>query len=204
MCYSLESSIVTFGIAMATCFFMYKRQSSFDKVLGPYIFCYSLMQLAEAFMWYDTGCGQINIIGGYIAYASLILQVVSMGIGLYFNQNNYYGIILGIAVIIYYLYNMPKMECSKKDKYMKWGFELEYRYIFACCVLLYLFSNISISHRIIMISIYILGYLYFFSKLYGFDKFPYKVKNRNELGSLICQLGSMITPLIYFIPNYIK
>ena len=142
MCYSLESSIVTFGIAITTCFFMYKRQTSFDKLLGPFIFCYSMIQFAEALMWYDTQCGQINIVGGYIAYISLISHVFVLGIGIYLIKNNYYGIIVGIAIILYYLYKMPKIKCSQKRKNMNWGFDSEfYIYIFIPCILLVLTSK---------------------------------------------------------------
>ena len=63
MCYSFKSSVLTFLIAMITVFLMYKRQTKIDKYISPFILAYGFMQLAEAFMWYDTKCGKINKCG---------------------------------------------------------------------------------------------------------------------------------------------
>ena len=88
MCYSFRSSVGTFFIAMITVYLMYLRQTSIDKYIAPLIFIYGFMQFAEAMMWYDRKCGNINILGTYFAYIILILHVLAIGVGIYLVEKN--------------------------------------------------------------------------------------------------------------------
>ena len=115
MCYSFRSSILAFSIAMLTVFFMYMRQTKIDKFLAPLIFTYGFMQLAEAFMWYDTKCGKINKIGTYMAYYSIIFQLLAVGIGFYLIEKKMIGIIGPIdkrVACIKIFKNRPNLHCK--------------------------------------------------------------------------------------------
>ena len=102
MCYNLESSINSLSLGWISAYLMFKRNSHYDMLLWPFIFTYSFVQLADALIWYDKDCGQLNKIGTYIAYYSLVLQPLSIGIGSYMTSKNYMGIILGLLSFLYY------------------------------------------------------------------------------------------------------
>ena len=216
MCYSLKSSIIAFTIAITTSYILYKRNLPYDKLLFPFIISYALMQFAEALMWYDYKCGKINILGNYIAYISLIIQTLGLGIGIYLLNKQYYGIIIGIIVILYFLYNMPIIKCSTIKNNLDWGFNGEfYIYIYFICIFLALSliitNSINPLHIILIIIWFTVSYLYFFKNKYDITLF---IKNlllnkfnistdTNEIASQWCHTTSFFAPLLYFIP-YVK
>lgn len=210
MCYSFRASILSFSAAIITVFFMYNRQTSIDKYIAPLIFFYSFMQLAEAFMWYDTKCGIVNKIGTYIAYISLILHVLGAGLGIYLVENKIYGLILGAIVFIYYLITMPKMECSKPIKInMHWGFNPRYyRFIFLLTFLLYFMSDMRIVYKLLLFVVFSVLWLYFFFKYKNFEitiktlkKLIYDTLNydAHSIGSAWCHIASAGAPFLYLI-----
>jgi len=206
MSYNLGISSATLLVSLITIFFMYRRQSSLDKLLGPFILSYSVIQFAEALMFYDKNCGQINIIGGNIVFFSLISHVLGLGFGMYLMNKDYRGIIVGLFVIIYYtiVYKIPKIECSKKDKYMKWGFDSTfYKYIYIYIFILILFIDISNIYKIVLLLLYTVPYLYFFHDLYGIQNLV-KIDNPNDAGSRWCNAITLASPLLYLMQTFIK
>jgi len=219
MCYSFRSSVVAFSIAIITVYFMYIRQTLIDKYIAPLIFAYAFVQLGEAFMWYDTKCEKLNKIGTYIAYFSLISHVLASGFGVYFTENKTYGIFIGCLFIIYYLFTMPKIECSKPiDINMNWGFNPGfYWYIFIGVFIVYFSSKMKLTYKFLIHLWYGLTYIYFFYKQYKkkitkeiitdllFNKLGYhKNSGLGELGSLWCNIASMSAPLLYLVQHVLK
>ena len=215
MCYSFGASVVAFSVAIITVFFMYNRQTTIDKYIGPLLFIYSFMQLAEAFMWYDTKCGKINKIGTYIAYISLILHVLGAGFGIYLAENKIHGLILGAIIFVYYLIKMPKMKCSKPIKiHMDWGFDGGFYYlIFFATAALYMLSNMKSIYKFFLLTWTLITLIYFFYKqasvkptLKNMVKFVFNTLKYEGpgLGSTWCHLSAAGAPLFYLIQYVIK
>jgi len=207
MCYSFRSSVVTFFIAMITVYFMYMRQTNIDKYVAPLIFIYGFMQFAEAMMWYDKKCGNINKLGTKIGYINLTLHLLAVGFGIYLAEKNIHGIIIGFIVFLYYLMKMKKMKCSTyKNGTMYWGFRSDfYKNIYLMAVLLIIISKMSAKYKIILILWYSLSWLYFFHKQINMLLF---LKNKNYdtnlISSVWCHICSFSAPGIYLIQKFIK
>ena len=208
MCYSFESSVFAFLIAMTTVFFMYLRKTKLDKLLGPIVLTYGFMQFAEALMWYDQECGKINKIATYFAYYILVLQLLATGIGIYLTEKNPIGIFIGIIVLIYFYVTMPKMKCSKpygNVPHMIWGFKY-YRtgFIWPLILIFILFlSKIKKIYKFIIFFWMSSTYLYFYSKQVDINhwfKLYYDISN-TAIGTKWCHFASLSTPGLYFIQN---
>ena len=216
MCYSFRSSVTAFSLAMATVFLMYLRQSKIDKFIAPLIFTYGFVQLAEALMWYDEKCGNINKIGTYIAYYSLVFQVLALGFGVYLTEKKLFGMFIGILFFVYYFMTMPKMRCSKPVKTngfpnMHWGFNYQshrafFRYIYWSALLITLFSSIKNIYKVIIIFWFSLSFSYFYIKQYGIKNFfrrYYDILEGN-IGTKWCHFASVSAPGLYLIQYFIK
>ena len=168
MCYNLESSIYSFTIAIISSYFMFKRNNKLDKFNYPLVFAYSFVQLAEAFMWYDRNCGNLNKLGGYIAYYSLASHVFAIGVSLYLLNKNSIGIKLGILTLIYLTYNQPIINCSKKNNSLEWGFDTSfYSWAYILTVVIALIIRINYKYKIILFILYNSLLLYFFHNQYN-------------------------------------
>ena len=203
MCYSFRSSVLTFLIAITTVFLMYRRQTKLDIYIAPFILTYGLMQLAEAFMWYDTKCGIINKIGSYFAYFDLIVQLLAIGIGIYLAEGKKYGMLIGGLFALYLLINMPKIKCSTyKNNTMYWGFDTTfYRYIYLLAIIIIGFSKMPWRYKIFLVLWYTASWLYFFLKQVKDLEIFYKRKDydANLMSSLWCHMVSFSAPVLYFI-----
>lgn len=206
MCYSFKSSISTFLIAMITVFLMYKRQTKVDKYVSPFILVYGFMQLAEAFMWYDTNCGIINKIGSHLAYIDLMVHLLAAGVGIYLAEGRKYGIIIGGLFALYLLINMPKIKCSKyKNNTMYWGFDSRfYRYIYLLIIILLAFCKMTFKYKIFLVSWFTASWLYFFNKqVKDFSVVFGEKYDSNLISSLWCHMVSFSAPGLYLIQNFI-
>jgi hypothetical protein len=183
------------------------RQTKIDLYLIPFIFTYSFVQLAEAFMWYDTSCGKINIIGTYMAYTNLyLLHLIAIGIGIYLVEKRKYGIFIGILTALYFFITMPKIKCSKfKNNTMYWGFNSKfYMYIYLLAVLLLMFSKMPSRYKIFLLFWYSISWLYFFYKQFKSFKKLLTPNDANIVASLWCHISSFTVPGLYLIQNIIK
>ena len=212
MCYSLRSSIVAFSIAMITVFLMYMRQTNIDKLIAPFIFTYGFVQFAEALMWYDRKCGNINKIGTYIAYYALVFQVFALGLGIYLTEKKLFGMFIGILFFVYYFMTMPKMRCSKPKitngfPNMHWWFKYyRTRFIWPTITILILFfTKINKTYKFIIIFLFIFSYLYFFVKHYEIKKIfrLYYDISESNVGTKWCHIASVSAPGLYLIQNFI-
>lgn len=211
MCYNFKSSIMAFSIAMITVIFMFLRQTKLDKLLFPFVFTYGLMQLAEGLMWYDIKCGKINKFATYMAYYVLVLQLLSIGIGLYLSEKDKIGIFLGILFLIYHTITIPNIKCSKqssKNRHMLWGFKYYVtKHIWPIITLLVIFlSNVKKIYKFIIIFWMVATYLYFYSKQIDIKKVIFKIHfdiSKTTIGSTWCHFASISAPGLYLIQNFI-
>ena len=212
MCYSFRSSIVAFLIAMITVFLMYMRQTKIDNLLAPIIFTYGFMQLAEAFMWYDTKCGKINKIGTYLAYYALVFPVLAAGIGIYLIEKRMLGIIIGLLFFVYFSITMPKMKCSKPMTkgypHILWGFNY-YRTSLSWPIISFLilfYTKINKTYKFLLLFWMIITYSYFYVKQFGIKKMfrLYYDTSETSVGTKWCHFSSISAPLLYLIQNFIK
>ena len=201
MCYNLESSIYSFTIAVRSSYLMYRRNNKLDKFNYPLIFAYSFVQLGEAFMWYDLNCGNLNKLGGYIAYYSLASHVFAMGVSLYLINKNSLGIILGILTLIYLTYNLPSINCSKTENNLEWGFNPQYyTWVYILVLVLAFIIKINYKYKIILFILYNSLLLYFFHNKFNIINIHKFFKyNRMEVATLWCNAASLSSPLIYLL-----
>ena len=203
MCYNLESSIIALVIGWTSAYLMFKRNKKFDLFFYPLLFTFSFMQLAEALMWYDTGCGILNKIGGYIGYFSLSSHALAQGISLYLINKNIIGILIGLLSISYLTYKLPKIDCSKKIKHIEWGFDSGfYRWIYILTVGIAAITNIGWKYKLIIIGWYTFTWLYFYHKQYNIKKLNYifdGTELTNQFASAWCHISALSAPFIYLL-----
>jgi len=198
MCYSFESSVKAYIVALATMYVMYQRGLKYDKYMIPLIATYSLMQVAEAMMWKDLKCGSMNMNGTHLAYISLYSHVLAIGLGIYNVNKQNVPLIMGVLLLLYGIKNYPKMECSQpKNGNMNWGFNPSfYSIVYALSMIsMYMYWDVPISYKIIGILFYSLSGYYFIMRKEGNVK-------RKIGSSLWCHFASLFSICLYFIPNY--
>lgn len=167
MCWSLEVSILSWVIGMFSGIWLLKRKQKNDIILAYLIFTYAQMQLAEALMWLDPNCGKINKIGTYIAYFSLWLHPLVIGLGIYKVYKIKLPMILGLAIFLFgigRLLKIKSIECSKvtpcSDKHIVWGFNPSfYLAIFAVAIAFCLFYIRPFNYALIASSFYVITWL---------------------------------------------
>ena len=210
MCYNFESSINSLSLGWISAYLMFKRNSHYDMLLWPFIFTYSFVQLADALIWYDKDCGQLNKIGTYIAYYSLVLQPLSVGIGSYMTSKNYMGIILGLLSFLYYTYYQPKIKCTKKMKNLNWGFDSSFYFVqyFLISITLTFFSNMKIKVVLFLfiwfavILLYLIQKQYNINNLQRFNQIFGKLMRWDldqQYASIWCNSAAVSAPLLYFL-----
>tara|TARA_B100001287_G_C22675882_1_gene527636 strand:- start:1447 stop:2073 length:627 start_codon:yes stop_codon:yes gene_type:complete len=203
MCYNFESSVGALGLGLGSAYLMYKRSNKFDLFMYPLVFAYSFMQLAEAFMWYDKDCGQLNKLGGYLAYYSLSSHVLAQGISLYLINKNHMGIIIGLLSICYLTYVLPVIECSKKRNHIEWGFNPGfYRWIYVLTIGVGIMTKISWKYKLAIIAWFSFIWLYFFHKQYNIKNLNYIIDESidgTQLSSVWCNIAALSAPFIYLL-----
>jgi hypothetical protein len=191
---------------------MYMRQTKIDKLLAPIIFTYGFMQLAEAFMWYDTKCGKINKIGTYLAYYALVFQALAVGVGIYLIEKRMLGIIIGLLFFVYFFITMPEMKCSnpmtKGYPHILWGFNYYRTSLIwpTMAFLILFFTKIKKIYKFLIIFWTIITYSYFYVKQFGIKKMfrLYYDTSETSIGTKWCHFTSISAPLLYLIQNFIK
>ena len=53
MCYSTQSSLTAWIVSVVICFYLWIRNNNFDRWNAGFIFCFSIIQLWEACIWYN-------------------------------------------------------------------------------------------------------------------------------------------------------
>ena len=202
MCYSLQSSIVAFAVAIMTGLALMTKNTLFDRSAYPLVLTYAFVQIGEAMMWYDTQCGPINKTGGYIVYMSLVLHVLAVGVGLYLVDGSSWGIIVGLIFAVYNLVTMPHIQCSReKSGHMNWGFDSTfYTFGYFLIFLIVCTIPISVAHRVVTMFWYTFLVMYLFFKKHSFLNILKVIVNpRNvnkSVASLWCYFASVLSPLL--------
>ena len=126
MCYSTESSAISFGLGFPASIYLLMQKNKFTKHIGLFFSAVVLMQLAEFFMWIDQDCGIINNLATKSVTFILMLQTYFLILGGYIFKTipipkNIYKILLVIVTIYTILISIRpfltnKKYCSKPNK----------------------------------------------------------------------------------------
>jgi hypothetical protein len=103
MCWNKEVSLITFIIALAGSFYLYKRNAPNDRYIAIFGVVVAMIQLAEFFMWIDQSCGSINMYASMFAIFILLVEpLVNILCSIYLTDTPYKNIlkiILGLYII---------------------------------------------------------------------------------------------------------
>ena len=119
MCYSAQSSIISFFLGFTASFYLFKQQDKYLKHLGFHFMTVVVMQLAEFCLWISyKNCSQLNQIVSKSIPFILMTQMYSLILGGYLFKtiplkSNQYRILL-LLFTIYYLYISSKPFFSRK------------------------------------------------------------------------------------------
>jgi hypothetical protein len=211
MCWSKEASIIGWLVSVFTGIFLLCRRNESDILLAFFILTYGLMQLSEFIIWCDQGCGVINNIGTYMAYYSLWLHVLAIGMGIYFMQKyekvvppnscvccentppDWKPMLIGLLVLGVGIILTPKMTCSKPDGStnlnLVWGFDPSfYITIFAAAAILSLLYIKPVLKAVIIVFLY--------SVMFGFS---WIYSDPNHVGSYWCFITALFSFVFIFI-----
>ena len=142
MCYSAESSILSFLIGFPACLYLLQSKNNTNKHVGLFLLSVVMMQFLEFLMWIDQKCGILNNFASKMVTIVLLSQILAIVVGGYlFNTVIvsktilYYVTIFIIALILANLYNNfvydKRKWCSKTNKYnnLEWDKYNEIWYI---------------------------------------------------------------------------
>jgi hypothetical protein len=104
MCYSPESSLITFIIVLCVCIYLWIKGGNVHKSIAVILFFISLMQILELFIWLNLECSNTNkFISLFIPILLFLQPIIVITTILYFNSGRlsptFYKIILGIWFI---------------------------------------------------------------------------------------------------------
>ena len=206
MCYSAESSILSFLIGFPACLYLLQSKNNTNKHVGLFLLSVVMMQFLEFLMWIDQKCGFLNSFASRSIVLVLYLQIYTIFLGGYlYNTLNIPKTLLKIIVIIltfgliYFLTNYidKRKWCSKpnKDKSLQWVYQnnVPIYFVYAYFII-FIISQFLVKELWKGILIFILG-----SLSYYFNQF----KNNASTYSRWCYY-SAFTPLVFAILNYFK
>lgn len=119
MCYSAESSLISFFIGFVASFHLFQKKNKFLKHLGFHFMTVVVMQLAEFFLWISyKNCSHMNQFVSKSIPFILMTQIYSLVLGGYIFktipiQSNGYKILL-LFFTTYYIYVSLKPFLSQK------------------------------------------------------------------------------------------
>lgn len=133
MCYSPESSLITFLIVLCVCIYLWIKGGNVHKSIAVILFFISLMQILELFIWLNLECSKTNkFISLFIPILLFLQPIIVISTILYFNSGRLsptlYKIILGIWLICSPLFiNWMKKGFNKCTEvgpsgYLKWPY----------------------------------------------------------------------------------
>lgn len=83
MCYSAESSLISFLIGGMSTLYLLKSNNNTNKYIGLFLFSVVLIQFLEFLMWIDQKCGILNSIASRSIALVLSLQIYVIFLGGY-------------------------------------------------------------------------------------------------------------------------
>lgn len=212
MCYSRNTSIISYIIGMLSAFFaLYTNQ----YILGGLILFYSQIQLSEIVIWdgIDKGDTKQNILGTNIGKFALSCQNIGLSLGILYtmykkNSINFYSFIpliisIFFTLIVFRLYLSDKTQpsypengncdnnCQNPSNRLIWSYEISW-YIYSAIltvifILLYVEKWWSKIYIIFMLIILTLGIAI--------------IQNKKAFSSLWCFNAAILAPIIV-IGNY--
>ena len=83
MCYSAESSILSFLIGFPACLYLLQSKNNTNKHVGLFLLSVVMMQFLEFLMWIDQKCGFLNSFASRSIGLVLYLQIYTIFLGGY-------------------------------------------------------------------------------------------------------------------------
>jgi len=205
MCYSAESSIISFIIGAGCSLYLLNSKNNTNKHIGLFFLFVSLIQFLEFLMWIDQDCGILNNIASKSILFVLSSQLFVIIFGFYIFKTSIIDdrilkIILMIILIPYlYIafksYFIKEKWCSKpnRDRSMQWqglqnSTQLE-TYIYYT---VFFVSPFFVKELWKSIILFITGLISFFSTRY---------KNSLTSNSRWCYYSAFI-PILFVILDY--
>ena len=205
MCYSAESSIISFSIGSLSCSYLLKSKNNTNKHIGLFLLSVVSMQFLEFLMWIDQKCGFLNSFASRTTRLVLILQIYTIFLGGYlYNTLIIPKDILKLILIPLSIYTIiggfspyfdKRKWCSKpnKDKSLQWPYQNEIPNIIT---VLY-FTIFTISPFLLKelwkgVLVFSLGCLSFYMNQY---------KNNATRNSRWCYYSALV-PLVFIIIDY--
>lgn len=203
MCFSLETSIVTFLTATITGIVaIYLKQ----YVLGILILCYSQMQLSEVLIWYgiNNKNDNYNLVGTNYGKFLLPTHNIAIGLGIYLETGYILPLIIGlifyIGVLIYYnLYSESNVitkdpNCDSDNKCNSLSAKLQWPFPHGWYILSFI---ISIILSLLYVKPFISGLVIMLFYLIFFIDF------NNAFGSYWCWGMALLSPIIVALNSYL-
>lgn len=202
MCFSAESSLIGFGLAVITSLLLFIEN---HKILSYYVFSIGFMQLADYLMWIDLDCKKKwNKLANIFAILSLYFQLYST----FLFNNNYF--LLGITTLMYiYIlisYIHKGLPCSKlsKNNNLQWGFAKNFsnleKYLFSSYFILLLFySYIWSENRVRNISDYIYSISIVIILLYSLKTTNSNFVDISDWGSVWCHYSNYLSVFLILV-----
>ena len=127
MCYSTESSWISFFISIVISIIIWKRNKNYDRWNSLFIVSFALIQLWEGFLWYFSK-GQNNELNKNLKYENILLILILLTLNIqpiiqtwgakYFTKSNSkmlrIFLIIYILIFIYSLYRIYTENFSLK------------------------------------------------------------------------------------------
>ena len=108
MCYSAESSQISFIVGSLGAIYLLNMKEPALKHIGLFLFAVVLMQLLEYMMWIDQECGKLNAFASKMVYPVLILQLLTIFLGGYLFKTTFIHDKILIGFIAFSLYTLFK------------------------------------------------------------------------------------------------
>ena len=205
MCYSAESSIISFIIGFPLCLYLLQSKNNTNKHIGLFLLSVVTIQFLEFLMWIDQKCGFLNSFATRSTRLVLIMQIYTIFLGGYLYNTliipksilkliliplSIYLIIVGFSP-----YFDKRKWCSKpnEDKSLQWSYQNEIpNFISYFYFVIFIISPFLVKELWKGILIFILGALSFYINQY---------KNYATRNSRWCYYAAFV-PIVFAILNY--
>ena len=208
MCYSAESSIISFLLGGGASLYLLNSKNNTNKHIGLFLFSVCLIQFLEFLIWIDQSCGILNNLASRSILLVLITQLYVIFLGGYIYKtliipDNILKILIIILTIFYLYYgskhylDQSKEWCTKpnEDKSLQWA-----NFNYMSSYLGYIYYTIFIISPFLVKEIW-KGLLILFLGFFSFIITRYR--NTGTSNSRWCYFSAFL-PIIFAILDYFK
>lgn len=105
MCYSAESSQISFIVGSLGAIYLLNTKEPMLKHAGLFLFAVVFIQLLEYMMWIDQECGKLNEYASKMVYPVLIIQMMTIFLGAYLYKTTFIHdkILVGLIAFFFYM-----------------------------------------------------------------------------------------------------